>query len=99
MPAFLAPVIAALMAAFSRVMGTRLGQWIVTALGAVGLQLVVGNTVMDQVMNMVRSSAGGIPGDLAAWLGVLNIDRYITIVLSAFVAGGIKRAILAKRGG
>lgn len=97
MPAFLATLIAAVMAAFSRLMASRLGIWIATALGALGLSLATHEIAMGPIMNMVRSSASGIPADLAQWLGVLQIDRYMTIVLSAYTAGAVKRAFLAKR--
>lgn len=97
MPAFLAPFIAGLMAAISRLFSTRIGIWIATALGALGLSLVTQKVAMEPIMNMVRSSAAGVPADLAQWLGVLNVDRYITIVISAYTAGAVKRAFLAKR--
>jgi len=97
MPAFLAPLIAAVMAAFSRLVSTRVGIWVATALGALGLSLATHEIAMGPIMNMVRSSASGIPADLAQWLGVLQVDRYITIVLSAFTAGAVKRAFLARK--
>lgn len=97
MPAFLAPLVAAVMAAFSRLVSTRFGMWIATALGALGLSLATHEIAMGPIMNMVRSSASGIPADLAQWLGVLQVDRYITIVLSAFTAGAVKRAFLARK--
>lgn len=97
MPAFLAPLIAAAMAALSRLVSTRAGMWIATALGALGLSLATHEIAMGPIMNMVRSSASGIPADLAQWLGVLQVDRYITIVLSAFTAGAVKRAFLARK--
>lgn len=97
MPAFLAPLIAAIVGAFSRLISTRIGLWLATALGALGLSLATTHLAMEPIMDMVRSSAGGIPADLAQWLGVMNVDRYISIVLSAYTAGAVKRAILVKR--
>lgn len=93
----LAPFIAALLGGLSRLMTTRLGVWIATALGAVGLSLATHSIAMGPIMDMVRSSAGGVGGDLAAWLGVMNVDQYITIVMSAYTAGAVKRAFLARR--
>ena len=99
MPAFLAPLIAAVMAALSRLFASRLGIWLATALGALGLSLATQEVAMGPIMNMVQSSAAGIPAQLAQWLGVLNVDRYITMVLSAFTAGAVKRAFLVRKGG
>lgn len=92
-----APIIAGAMAAFSRLMSTRFGVWIATALGALGLSFATHSIAMQPIMDMVRSSAGGIGGDMAQWLGVMNVDQYITIVMSAYVAGNVKRAFLARR--
>lgn len=97
MPAFLAPFVAGIMAALSRLFSTNVGVWIATALGALGLSLVTHEVAMGPIMDMVRSSASGVPADLAQWLGVLQIDRYITIVLSAYTAGAVKRAFLVRK--
>lgn len=93
-----APIIAALLAGLSRLFATRIGGWIATAMVALGLHFVVTGTLVEAATDMVAQAMGGIPGTVAAWLGVLNFGAYISIILSAYTAGGIKRAVLARRG-
>ena len=97
MPAFLAPLLAAIGALFSRVIATRAGQWIATALAALGISYVTTEAVLDPIIGLVQSSFGGVGATAAQWMGVMNIDKYVSIVLSAYTAGGIKRAIMVKR--
>lgn len=95
--AFLGPLIGAIVAGFSRLFATRIGGWVAMAMIALGLSWVTTEAVMTPVIGMVSSAAGGLPATIAQWLGVLNMDKYISIVLSAYAAGGIKRAVLARR--
>lgn len=94
----LAPVLAAVFAGFSRLFTTKLGGWVATAMMALGLHFVVTGTLIEAATDMVSSAMGGIPGSVRAWLGVLNFGAYVSIILSAYTAGGIKRAVLARRG-
>ncbi len=95
----IAPVIAAIVAAFSRLFATKIGAWIATAMMALGLHFVVTGNLIQLATDQVASAMGGLPASVAQWMGVLNFGAYISIILSAYTAGGIKRAILARRGG
>lgn len=97
MPAFLAPLLAALFAGFSRLFSTNLGAWITTAMIALGLAWVTTESMVEPVRQLVASHMGGIPGNVAQWVAVMNFDKYISIILSAYAAGGIKRAVLTRR--
>lgn len=97
MPAFLAAAIAGLWAAFSRLLATRLGQWIATAAFALGINFVTSEAVIEPVKSLVIGALGGVPAAVAQWAGVMNFDKYLTIILSAYAAGGIKRAIMVRR--
>lgn len=98
MPAFLAPLIAALVGAFSRLVATRAGMWVVSVLGFLGLSLAVQGVAMGPIMDQVAAHMQGVGGDLASWMGVLQLDRYVSVTLSAFTIGSVKRAFLARRG-
>ena len=82
----------------SRLIFTRAGAWIASALVALGLGLGTQGVVVGPALDYVQSSIGGLPGNIADWLGVLNIDKYFTIIGSAYVAGVTKRVILRKLG-
>lgn len=93
------PIIAALLAGFSRLFASKIGAWVATAMAALGLHFVVTGNLIEMASDQVASAFGGIGGTAAQWFGVLNIGAYVSIILSAYAAGGIKRAILARRGG
>lgn len=94
---WLVAIIGGIVAAFARLFSTKIGGWIATAAVALGIGLVTQESLMGPAMQAVQSAASGVPGAALQWAGVLNLDKYITIVLSAYTAGGIKRAILARR--
>lgn len=93
-----APIIAGLVAGIGRLFATKIGGWVATALVALGLHFVVTGNLIELAADQVASAMGGLGGPAAQWFGVLNIAAYVSIILSAYGAGGIKRAVLAKRG-
>jgi len=93
----LAPIIAALVGAFSRLFGSRLGGWIGAAMLALGIAWVTNESLVEPAIDLALNSLRGMHAVALQWVLLTNWDKYITIVLSAYVAGGIKRAILAKR--
>lgn len=95
----LAPLIAGLSGAFARLLATRLGMWVTSALAFLGLSFATHSLVLEPFMQTVASGMGGVSGELAQWLGVLKMDRYVSIVLSAYGVGAIKRVFLARRAG
>ena len=94
-----APIIAGLVAAFSRLIATRAGMWVVSVLGFLGLSLATQTVAMGPIMDQVASHMSGVGGELAQWMGVLNLDRYVSVCLSAYTVGTVKRAFLARRAG
>lgn len=94
---FLASLIAGLMAALSRLFGSRLGAWVGTAMVALGIAWVTYDQIVTPARDMALNALSGMHAVALQWVLVANWDKYITIVLSAYAAGGIKRAILARR--
>ena len=90
-------IIGGLVAAVGRLLSTKLGGWIATAAMALGIGFVASEALMDPAIAAVQSAAAGVPSVALQWAGVLNLDQYITIVLSAYAAGAIKRAIMVRR--
>lgn len=102
LPLLASGILGGLLAGLARLVVSRAGIWVLSAMAFIGLEWITFEGVMEPIMDYVQSAAGGaggISGDLAGWMGVLNIDKYITIVTSAFLVGAGKRAILAKRNG
>lgn len=91
------PFIAALGAFLSRLIFSRLGAWLVSAAVFAGLELASYKLAVQPIRDTVLSAVGGIPAELTQWMGVLRIDQYITIILSAYVAATVKKTIVRRR--
>lgn len=89
-------VLVAAGALLSRVVFTRVGQWAIALLASLGLALGTQTVVMDPLLDKVGQGFAGIPPEVAQWLGFLNVDVYVSIVLSAYVGAAIKSVLLKK---
>ncbi|MCU1145202.1 DUF2523 domain-containing protein [Stenotrophomonas maltophilia] len=91
---------APLLAGLSRLFGTRVGQWILSALAFLGLNFVAQEFAVTPLLDQIKGSINGAPGDILAWLGFLNVDKYVTLVLSAYAtaaaAGALKMRMKKK---
>ncbi|WP_225562399.1 DUF2523 family protein [Pseudoxanthomonas sp. PXM04] len=85
------------MAALSRLVGTRVGQWVLAGLAFLGLNLVTQEFVVGPMLNYVQTSLAGAPGDLVALMGYLRIDQYVTIVMSAYATAASGKALKLRK--
>lgn len=92
MPAIIAWVLAGL----ARLFASRVGQWVTSALVFLGLELATSQVLVAPLLGQIQAVAGGL-GTGVAWLGFFNVDRYITIILSAYAVSAGKSAILRRR--
>lgn len=88
---------AALTAALSVMVKSRIGFWIASALASLGLTLAVQKFAMQPVLSMVQQYWGGIPADVAAWMAYMGADRVITIILSAYAAAATMSAVRLRK--
>lgn len=93
----LAPLIAGLVAAFSRVIFSRAGAWIAAAMVFLGLELVAYQVAIAPLRQAVADKFAALPASILEWMGVLNLDLYATIVISAYAASAVKRVLLRRR--
>lgn len=96
MPVF-APIIAALISALGWMFKSQIGQWILSAMVALGISFTVSQFAIDPILTQIRNSASGISGEALDWIRVFRIDQYITIILSAYAVSAGKRVLLARR--
>ena len=85
-----------LLGALSGLIFSRAGAWISAALVSLGIGLSVQTFVFDQVMDYAQQGISGLPASAAAWIGFLNIDRYITLVISGYLGASVKKIIMRK---
>ena len=50
-----------------------------------GVAFVGYHFVVGPILDSVKSQMGGWPADLVQWAGILNFDKAITIICSAYV--------------
>lgn len=84
MLAWITALIEVVGAAFSRLMATKLGPWLVQAAAFLGIQFVSSHIVSGVVSPTLAQYVGGLGGDAVRWVSFLNVDRALTIVLSAY---------------
>lgn len=88
---------AILSAVLGRLVATRLGFWVAAALGTLGLQIAVQSFAVEPALDLVQARFSGMPSDLIAWVAYLNVDKFITIMLSAYAAAGTLSAVKLRR--
>lgn len=88
---------AVLSSVLGRLVSTRLGFWIAAALGTLGLQLAVQQVAVGPAIDMVQTNFSGMPSDLVAWVSYLNVDKFVTIVLSAYAAAATLSAVKLRK--
>lgn len=99
----LAPLAAAIIEGLLWLFKSRLGLFIVTAMIWLGLNWVTITVVMEPTFQLLRNYAAGVGsgggvGSFAQhavrWMGVLNFDKAITMIISAYIT---RQAVTAGR--
>lgn len=93
MPAIIAWVLAGL----SRLFASRAGQWVTSILVFLGLEMAVREVAVEPIIAQIQTVASGLAGDAVAWLAFFNLDRYITIVISAYAVASGKSVMLRRK--
>ena len=93
MPAFVAWIVAGL----SSLAASRLGSWIIGALLFMGIEMAATSFVVGPALAKITAAMGGVTGDAAGWLAFFNIDKYITIILSAYAGAAARNALFFRK--
>lgn len=92
-----AGLLSAVGAAFSRLVMSQGGKWVVGILLAMGIQLAVTGVTLLPFKDRVTSAMNGIPAEIAAWMGVLQIDVYVSCVVSAYLIANLRGVLKARK--
>lgn len=92
LPILIAPILAGAGALFSRIIAVRGGKWIAMALFSLGIELAITGAFMLPFIDNARTSMSGIPFAIAEWMGVLRVDVYVSLILSAHAIASLKEA-------
>lgn len=82
MPGLVAWVISGLTVLFR----SKIGSWFAAALLFFGIELATSAFVVEPLRDYVVGAFAGMPATVLEWAGFLQIDRYISIIFSAYVA-------------
>lgn len=82
--------------ALSGLIFSKAGSWITATMLALGIGFATYGAIITPMMDYAQDSLMSLPANILAWLGVLNIDKYFTIVGSGAIGLYAKRVILRK---
>lgn len=83
MPLWLAGLIPLLWAALRIFVVANLVGFALRLLVGLGLYFYVFEPTGSYVMDLVEGKVGGMPAIAVSWLGFFNIDRYLSLILTA----------------
>jgi len=83
MPVFLVALLPVLFAALRLFLVANMVGFFLRLLLALGLSFYVIEPLTDQLYDLIAGAMDGLMGDVAAWIGFLNFDKYLSYVLSA----------------
>ena len=93
MPVFLVALVGLIWDVARAVLPSIVGKIMIT----LGLSVAVTKFVLPDALGYVQSHMGGMPGTVIALFGYLNVDKFISLVLSAAVARAAGKAVLSAR--
>jgi hypothetical protein len=89
---------APLLAGLSRLIGSRIGQWVLSALAFLGLYYATSEFAVQPLLDFIQSKISGAPEVAIQTLGYIGFDVYVTAVLSAWATAiGASALRLRKR--
>lgn len=90
-----------IVSALSFLFRSKIGSWIAAALLFFGIELATSSFVVEPLRDYVVGAFAGMPATALQWAGFLQIDRYISIIFSAYVAaftaGALGRVFLRRK--
>ena len=86
-------------ALIGRVFASRLGMWVVSALAFLGLQFAVHRVAVQPMMEHILSVTSGLSAEAVQWMAFFNLDKYISIIVSAYAVSAGTRLLLQRRAG
>jgi hypothetical protein len=96
------PIIAPALGLLGRMIASRVGQWIATALVWFGLSVSAQNIVMQPMIDNIMAMVSSGPAIAVQMVQALGLDQAIVMILSAYTARAAAtgvRAFLARRRG
>jgi hypothetical protein len=58
--------------------------FVLRVLVALGINIILLQPAINTITGLLTGQFGGLPVVVAGWLGFLNIDKYVSLILSAY---------------
>lgn len=88
-PLVVAPIVASALAWLSRMLMIKAAAWIIGVFIYLGIYLGTHEFLIEPLIDQVRGIAeNNTSASIAQWVSFLNLDRAITMILSAYTAAG-----------
>lgn len=97
MPAILAAFLTALMHAARLFVVMNVVGFAVRLFSAFGLYFFVMEPITDQISEMLQGRIAGAPAVVIVWLGYLQVDMYVQVILSAYTIVWASNFVLRMR--
>jgi hypothetical protein len=68
--------------------------FVVRILVALGLNFVILEPAVDTVVGILQGQFSILPPVVASWVGFFNVDRYFTIIISAYATAAATNFVL-----
>lgn len=91
LPLAIPPILAGLGTLLTWLVTTQGGRWVATTMLSLGVGLGTHFAIVQPAIDYAVAQSNSLPSDIAQWLGVLNIDKYLTIIFSAYAGSALKR--------
>lgn len=88
---------AGLMGALSRLFGTRVGQWVLSAMAALGIVLATSQFVVEPFMQVIQNAISGAPALAIRVIAYIGFDVYVTATLTAYAAAAGMNALKLRK--
>jgi len=75
---------------------SKIGAFIMRVVGFVGVQLATYNLILAPLIAQAEASLSGIGGNALLWIGFFQIDKCLTIILSAYTIAQFSRVFVTK---
>jgi steroid 5-alpha reductase family enzyme len=92
-------ILEGLIAALSRLVGSRIGQWIVQLFLFFGVQLVAQHVLIAPVKGALSAAFGGMPATVIGWIAYIKLDVFLTLIASAYAANAGTRFFMQRKTG
>lgn len=74
----------------------KAGVFVLKVLTFFGIAFATNEYLVEPLMDLVSGRWGAMPGNISQWMGILNLDKCVSVIASAYTIAAAQRVFLAK---